>query len=140
MDEEIHIGNHVLRFEQEDLLVMVFRGDVEDGEMSAIFRVHDERLLALGRIFVLADVRQATAMSRMAKGEGLGRPKPLPPHVVAVVGAPYSIRVLIELIARATKLLTGGATTLRFFETIAEARAYLEECQRSWTPSVPPPA
>ncbi|MDC3961516.1 STAS/SEC14 domain-containing protein [Polyangium jinanense] len=140
MDEEIRIGRHMLHFEQEDLLVMEFHGDVEDGEMSAIFRVHDERLLALGRIFVLADVRQATAMSRMAKGEGLGRPKPLPPHVVAVVGAPYSIRVLIELIARATKLLTGGATTLRFFETIAEARAYLEECRRSWKPSVPPPA
>ncbi|TKD01352.1 hypothetical protein [Polyangium fumosum] len=137
MHEDIHIGRHVLRFEQEDLLVMEFHGDLESGEMAAMWRVHDERLLALGRIFVLADVRHAAGMSRIAKGEGLGRPKSLPPHIAAVVGAPYSIQVVIELLARATKLLTGGVATLRFFGTMAEARAYLEECRRTWKPSAP---
>ncbi|MDI1483377.1 STAS/SEC14 domain-containing protein [Polyangium sp. y55x31] len=135
MGDELRIGRHVFRFEHEDLLLMEIHGDIERGEMAAMYRVHDERLLALGRLFVLADVRQAAGMSRMTKGEGLGRPKSLPPHVVAVVGAPFPVQVVIELFARATKLLTGGATTLRFFETIAEARAYLEECRRSWKPS-----
>ncbi|MDI1443414.1 hypothetical protein [Polyangium sp. 6x1] len=137
MSEEHHIGKHVLRFEQEDLLLMEFHGDVEPGEMAAMYRVHDARLLALGRIFVLADVRGAAGMARVAKGEGIGRPKPLPPHVVAVVGAPFSLQVVIELLARATTLLTGGATTLRFFRTMADARAYLDECRRSWKPSSP---
>jgi len=135
MSEEIRIGKHVLRFEREDMLLMEFHGDILKGEMGAMYRLHDERLLAEGRIFVLADVREATGMASTAKHEARDRPKPLPPHVVAVVGAPYTLRVMIDLLARATKLLTGGATTLRFFDTMAEARVYLDECRRAWKPS-----
>jgi hypothetical protein len=137
MSEEIHIGNHVLRFEQEDLLLMEFHGDILPGEMGAIYRAHDARLLAIGRLFVLADVSGAKGMSNGSKHEARERPKPLPPHVVAVVGAPYTLRVVIDLLARATRLLTGGATTLRFFETMEQARAYLEECRRTWKPALP---
>jgi hypothetical protein len=137
MSEEIHIGKHVLSFEQDDLLLMEFHGDILKGEMGAIYRAHDERLLAVGRIFVLADVRDAAGMAHTAKHEARDRPKPLPPHVVAVVGAPYTLRIIIDLLARATRLLTGGATTLRFFGTIDEAWAYLHECRRTWKPSSP---
>jgi hypothetical protein len=137
MSEDIRIGRHVLRFEQDDLLLMEFHGDILKGEMGAMYRLHDERLVEEGRLFVLADVRDAAGMASTAKHEARDRPKPLPPHVVAVVGAPYTLRVMIDLLARATRLLTGGATTLRFFGTMDEARAYLHECRRTWKPSTP---
>ncbi|TKD10119.1 STAS/SEC14 domain-containing protein [Polyangium fumosum] len=125
--EETWVGRHYVRFEPGDLLVMEFHGPILPGEMAALARLTDERLLARGRLFVLCDISDAGGFSHGSRHELRDRPRKLPPHFVAYVGAPAPVRVVLDLVIRATSSLTGAKIAHRFFETQAKARAWLGE-------------
>ncbi|MDI1444497.1 STAS/SEC14 domain-containing protein [Polyangium sp. 6x1] len=125
--EETWVGRHYVRFEPEDLLVMEFHGPILPGEMRTLTRLTDERLLARGRLCILCDISDADGFSPGTRHELRDRSRNLPPHFVAYVGTPAPVRVVLDLIIRATISLTGAKIAHRFFETQAKARAWLEE-------------
>jgi hypothetical protein len=127
VEGETWVGQHVIRDEPGDLVVLELHGKILPGEMRALARVTDERLLARGQLFMLCDVTDADGMSPGSRHELRDRAKKLPPHFVAYVGAPLAIRVVLDLVIRATTSLTGAKIAHRFFESRAGARRWLDE-------------
>jgi hypothetical protein len=140
--EEKRIGNHVVRFEQDDFMFLHLEGMIDAREMAAIAAEHNQRLLAHGRLFTLCVAGKGVRMSPEARHGVRNRPKNLPPYWLACVGAPFAARVIVDMLMRALKLFTGATTTHRFFDSEAEARAWLREVRRAQfaAPPVPPPA
>jgi len=124
--EEKRIGEHQLSL-GGDLLLLELGPYIGSGEIGAMAKEADETLLELGHLFVLCDVSRVSGASRHINAELRGRPKHLPAHFVVYVGAPFKLRVILDLIIRASRLLTGAQITHRFFDTREEGRAWLVE-------------
>lgn len=131
---ETRIGKHVVRLEPGGVLVMEFRGKILPGEMRALAREADTRLLADGVRFVLCDIGEVTEFNQESRYELRDRPRKLPPHFVAYVGTPGPVRVVLDLIIRATGLITGAKIGHRFFDTQAAARAWFAELRARAAP------
>lgn len=132
--EQLQVGQHLLQFEGSDLLIIRIRGDVQPGQMGELARRHDERLLQLGRLFVLCDLTGATeAPSMQARRELKNRPKKLPPHWVAYVGLPRGFTVPLDLIIRAVANLTGSKIVHRYFSDETTALTWLREIRRKFS-------
>lgn len=132
MHEEGRFGAHLLRVEEPDFLYLEIQGPLRFDEMHALFREHDERLLATGVLFTLVDVSKAAGMERGAKNAWQSRPRDLPSHAVAIVGAPFRTRTFIDLLVRAIRTLTRAQVHVRFWPTEAEARVWLGEKRREF--------
>lgn len=136
--EERCIGNHVLRFEGADFVVVEMSGVIQPGEIHTINEVFHERLFAEGRLFVLCFTANVTGMDPAARRESKARPRNPPPTYAAILGASFVSRVVIDMIMRAANLLADAKLTHRFFSGEAEARAWLEE-MRARQPRSPRP-
>jgi hypothetical protein len=123
--EEHRAGKHLIRVESDDFMTLEFHGPISASDTRAILRAHDQRLLAQGRLFLLCLVSENGGMTPEARAELKHRPKNLPASYIAYVGAPYAKRVILEMLLRATTVLTRAKTTHRFFEHEAEARNWL---------------
>ncbi len=125
--EEKRFGKHIVRFEADDFMYLYMEGEVDAREMAAIANEHNERLLACGRSFLLCVAVKGVRQTPEARLEVKNRPKNLPPYWMACVGAPFAARIVIDMLMRAVKLFTDTTATHRFFDTEAEARAWLHE-------------
>lgn len=127
--EQPSLGQHVVSFENDELLIIRIRGAFLPGEMKALAQLHDERLLERGRLFVLVDVHAAEPPSYAARQELKDRPKKLPPHWIAYVGMPREYAVILDLIVRAASVLSSSKIVHRYFQDEPSARAWLSEMQ-----------
>lgn len=127
--EQPSLGQHVVSFENDELLIIRIRGALVPGEMKAIARLHDDRLLERGRLFVLVDVQVAEPPSYASRQELKDRPKKLPPHWIAYVGMPREYAVFLDLIVRAVSVLSSSKIVHRYFQDEPSARAWLSEMQ-----------
>ena len=128
--EEKLVGRHVVRFEDGDLFVLRIRGAILPGEMGALAREHDARLMARGRLLVLCDLREALPPDASARHELRDRPKNLPAHWIAYVGTPHRVGVVIDLIVRATSLLSSSNIVHRYFQDEPSARLWLADMRK----------
>jgi hypothetical protein len=131
--EVVDVGRHVVLFENDELLVLRMRGALLPGEMGAIARVHDARLLERGRLFVLVDVTAAEPPSYAARQELKERPKKLPPHWIAYVGIPREYSIVLDLIVRAASVLSSSKIVHRYFPDELAARAWLDEMRAKFS-------
>lgn len=125
--EEILLGEHELRFEGEELLIIRIRGALLPGQMKRVAEVLDARLLERGRLFVLCDVGRAEPPSYASRQEIKARPKKLPPHWVAYVGIPKEFGTIMDLMLRAASLLSSSKIVHRYFQDEPSARAWLRD-------------
>lgn len=125
--EERRIGNHVLRFEAADFVVVEMNGVIQPGDMNAINEVLHERLFAEGHLLTLCLTANVTGMDPAARRETKARPKDPPPTYAAILGANFVARVVIDMLMRAANLLANAKITHGFFTSEAEARAWLAE-------------
>lgn len=130
--EEKRFGTHLIRVEEPDFLYLEIDGPLHGDEMRALFQEHDERLLTQGVLFSVADVSKAAGMQRGAKNAWQNRPHDLPPHAVAIVGAPFRTRTFIDLLVRAIRALLRAQVHVRFLKTEEEARVWLGEKRREF--------
>ncbi|MDI1431081.1 STAS/SEC14 domain-containing protein [Polyangium sorediatum] len=123
--ERRSIGPHLVWIEPPDVLHTRIDGDIT--------REHVKELLdALGtfpraeRIYILRDARGGGMPTREAR-EALIKGLPLD-RLAAVVsyGASFQARTLLTMLDHAMRVLRPGKTRFVFFETEAEARAFLE--------------
>lgn len=131
--EVVDVGRHVVAFENDELLVIRARGAFLPGEMKAIARAHDARLLEQGRLFVLVDVGTAEPPSYASRQELKERPKKLPPHWIAYVGMPREYVIFLDLIVRAVSVLSSSKIVHRYFQDELTARAWLDEMRAKFS-------
>jgi hypothetical protein len=114
--------------EEGDTVVLIINGIV-DGEHLEV--THPRSVAAArqyGYAMTLIDARKATAMSASARrtAAALNRSDPIL-SASAIFGANLLTRTLATLLWRAVALLTAQKSDLAFFETEAEARAWLAQ-------------
>ncbi|MDC0744421.1 hypothetical protein [Polyangium mundeleinium] len=127
--------SHVLT-EEPDLVLFHFRGHITTRDEAQ--RLYDVQLrFSDGKphIFLILDVRaldQMTAEARRVVIDGPANNRPVVPVLgCAFIGATFHFRVLGTMIFRAARLLRGANTfPVRFCDTEAEARAFIDELRR----------
>lgn len=131
MDHEAQIGPHTLLFEPPRLIHFVVRGEVTAQhavEMGAFVkaRTADQRF-----VLALADLSAFSGVSSEAR-KAAGREVGETPYAgMALVGARFEARILTKLVLGAVRIFAPGkALPAAFFDTEAEARAWLAERER----------
>lgn len=121
------LGKHLIRIEG-DTLFMVTRGVVTGDEMVELFGRFDEIKREHGMLFVLFDSRLNTGMEPQARKFALeqtdvGRGADLQ----VLFGASFGVRVIINMILSALKLLGKKSTSVYMMGAESEARAFFEQ-------------
>ncbi|MGK4002498.1 STAS/SEC14 domain-containing protein [Sorangium sp. So ce1036] len=114
-----------LREEPDGILRMELRGDASEDmmrEMAAVFR----RMAESGReILFLVDLRRVGAIPASVRKVAAEEMRSARVDSAALVGASFSVRVLVTLTTKGVQLVTGKSYPLEFFEAEREARAWL---------------
>lgn len=109
----------------------VVRGSLSADELIAITAFRDEHAPGSPFLLVLGDLRELGAIpveSRKVAAHRLGQ---FPYGGIALFGASFQARVLAKLVLGAARLLgRDDRNPVRFFDTEAEARAWLAERAR----------
>jgi hypothetical protein len=121
------LGQHLIHIEG-DTLVMVLRGVLtgEDGRqlLDHFARIKREH----GALFVIYDGRQCTSIDAAARRLAThNRSNDGYEDVQVAFGVPYAIRVLVNMILRAQKLLVNRDVMFHIFASEKEARAFVDK-------------
>jgi len=135
MGYEVQIGPHTMVFEDPDLHILTFRGEIRGEDVERINGFSEAGLDPDSYQLILIDVSALEHVHASARRAKRRVRRKNTRYFYAVVGASYTVRVGIEMFARAVNLLSGWQRmSLRAFQTQAEARAWLfearEELQR----------
>ena len=139
MNKVWRIGEHEVRYEEDaGFIVLVHVGVMGPDEVRAVSKAMDECMLFSppgAPAFLLADSRKATGMNvngrevvaskaQIANGD----------TYVAVFGAPFAYRVVLNLVFRGVGLITDKMKAIAVADE-AEARVWLTEKRQSYLAS-----
>jgi hypothetical protein len=128
---EQHFGQHTVRFEQPALFFFRAQGDFSPSEMKGVAAFIHEHAVGLPHLFVLCDARGLGDISAESRKAAISVSKGLPYRGIATFGASFHARMVAKLLVGAAQLLFGSSDNpVRFFDTEAEARAWLRERTR----------
>ncbi|WP_437318071.1 STAS/SEC14 domain-containing protein [Sorangium sp. So ce385] len=114
-----------VRDEPDGILRVALRGDLTDDRARAVIGVL-RRAAESGRdVLVLADVRHTGSIPASARKVSSEEMRTARVDAVAIVGASFSQRVVVTLLAKGVHILTGQLYPQQFFDTEGEARAWL---------------
>ncbi|WP_437600701.1 STAS/SEC14 domain-containing protein [Sorangium sp. So ce590] len=114
-----------LRDEPDGILRLEIHGDVTGDRARTILGAL-RRLAESGReVLVLADARHTGAIPPSVRKVVAEEVRSARIDAVAILGAGFSLRVILTLLAKGVQLLTGRSYPQQFFGTEAEARAWL---------------
>ncbi|MDI1448553.1 STAS/SEC14 domain-containing protein [Polyangium sp. 6x1] len=131
--ERITIGPHVVTFTPPDLLVLEFGLPLEVDDFSRVldhlYRTGNER----GPCKVLMDISRIKSLPREIREAARARKDPAKNAAVAYVGAPFSVRVGLEMIIAALRILKPQWPRYpqAFFDRKEEALAWLQSLPRA---------
>ena len=121
-------GAHTYRCESAGTIFFRISGDIAESHIAifldAVGRICDAN--ATGHVFCLVDLGGLGSMSSTARK--LMARTPLKPENkgMAVFGASFLQRVMVGLVEKATTLVQRNVPPLVFFDSEAEARAWIE--------------
>jgi hypothetical protein len=125
------VGNVTLAFVEPDVLSMTWKGSFGVAEADALLAYTDEVKAKVSRLFFVIEVHQATGIDASSRKKIAALTKARPYAASAVVGASFPIKVAVELIINAAKLVNSDQTETRFFSTLAEANAWIDEVRKA---------
>lgn len=132
MDGEAFVvpGGSSARFEPPDLCLGTFVGEVSPEEMTALFGELERLSRGRSHVFTLGDLTRCgplSAATRKAAAEG---GKGMIVRGAAIFGASFAMRMFATLMAKTFDFINATSdkhVPMRFFNTEAEARAWLAE-------------
>lgn len=126
MKELVQVGKNTMGWESPDILIGIWVGVMTPEDMTAGF----EKLKAFSkgwkRAFALVDVSQLESIPLATRRVANDNTKDVPFASTAVYGASFGVRTVFSLLVRAMSLITQKPMALGFFETEAQARAWIE--------------
>jgi len=105
MSQKIELGAHRLRWSPPDLLDLVIRGVFGPKEAAEFLRVVFETGDKYGKFFLRCDVRAMTEVPPQSRALLSRLDRPYPYRGIALVGASFPMRILIDTILRAGRTL-----------------------------------
>lgn len=126
------LGKHAVRFEPPDVLVFRAHGEITVGDVEAFVEFIGKLSKPKGGFYYLSNLTHFTHQSPQAAA----RLRDLPEGTittVAVVGASFGHRVLIEMMMRTSRIVGYELTAEipHFLKTEDEARAYFAQRRKS---------
>ena len=129
------VGDHSVRIEG-DIVFVRAKGVVKIEDMMQFLRVQAQVKRERGVVFVLYDSRENTGLEPGARkyandhGEADSRA-----NAAASFGAPFGMRVLVNMMNRALVMLRKDGAPVQLFDTEAQARQYIEAERARLLPS-----
>lgn len=122
------VGSHLAILDEPDVLRIRLVGPLRPDEMRALVRADRALWRDRGYSLVLLDAREAGSFDAAARHAAFDEVKQEPGYLgtTAVFGLSGSLRVLLNLIANALRLLKDQDDEMRCFSHEADARAYLK--------------
>jgi hypothetical protein len=127
-------GKHKARVEG-DIVYSVWDGPTSLAEVQAHHAVVERVLAERGQVYSLVDVRSSQSPSPEVRQWLAEQSKGYKVAAFALFGASFTMRTLATLMWRAGRILTRDETEIGFFETEAEARAFLAAARAGPTSS-----
>ena len=113
-------------FYEHDLVIARIRGPLDEPVARCLQNAHDELAKRFGYALQLHDARQETELTADGRRSFfLWNRERAYPGVVAILGAHFALRAMAMLLMRAVKMLVPATSELAFFDTEADARAWL---------------
>lgn len=128
---EVKIGHHLFRWEPPDIGYVYYDGDMDAASMLAYAEQSRIYTANKPRVFLIVNTSKLGRLSAEARRMSADGSKGLALRGIAVIGASRTIRVLAELVSRGMDILNrNNDNPTRFFETEAEARAWIDTRRR----------
>lgn len=126
------VGNVSMTFVAPDVLRMDWKSSFGEAEADALLAYTAElrKRADVPHLFLLIDVRQASGIDSRARKKISELTKARPYVASAVIGASFPIRVAIELIVNAARLLVKDSAETRFVDDEAAANAWFVEVRQ----------
>ncbi len=126
VDEFQALGAHSYRIES-DVFFLRVKGEVTLADMVEILRVMAQIKRECGSVFALYDSRENTGLDPAARKYAVDNGSEATQAVAAAsFGAPFAMRIVVNMINRAHGLLRITSTPTVLFDTEAQARVYLQ--------------
>ncbi|MDI3288073.1 STAS/SEC14 domain-containing protein [Polyangium sp. 15x6] len=127
----LRFGDHCVRFVTPDMVVVEFKPDIVIEDVIAITDVLQTVKEQEGRLFTLADLSAVTTVPRRVRILG---PRVVPAYdALAFVSANFALRVVAEMVMRATKVLSPKLSfPYAFFDDHATALPWLHAQRRAF--------
>ena len=130
-DTKVRIGASTLRVEMPSMCIVTYVGilDVEViGKMNKALMEHAGEIRPL---YLVVDLSRTGTVTQLGRRHGAGGMLALNPAATAVIGASFHMRVVVELITKAAKLLnTGLRGPVEFFANERDARTWMTRLQK----------
>lgn len=120
------IGNHDIAIEEPDLLLVRVTGAVSVRDVEAFCAAVLSVCQGRPRMLFLVDVSGIGEFGSLARRRLAEEMRPVPSRGVVFVGAGFGTRVVLQMLIHAVRLLTGRDNPSAFFDTEAEARAWIQ--------------
>ncbi|HRI67180.1 MAG TPA: STAS/SEC14 domain-containing protein [Polyangium sp.] len=114
---------------EENMVFIRVAGSMTLADFMALSEIYQQLRRERGRFFALFDATRMDGIDREAR-RALGNKKQLTdilPAVTAIFGASFAVRTIGNMIDRARTGLGRTTTVRRFFDTEAQARAYIAQ-------------
>ncbi len=131
MSFQRRIGAHEVIVDDDDILTVVFRGQLGAQDMREILIEHDGKLNRDGDLFSISDMRRVGAVEPGARHALGARSRNLPGYCVAYMVSSFQMKLLMEVLLRAANLRLKGKVAYRFFDSEGPAREWLLEMRRN---------
>lgn len=120
------VGDHSVRIEG-DIIFLRIKGVVKVEDMMQFLRLQAQVKRERGLAFVLYDSRENTGLDPAARKYATDHAESdSRVDAAASFGAPFGMRVLVNMLNRALTMLRKDGALVQLFDTEAQARQYLE--------------
>jgi hypothetical protein len=129
----LRIGASSLRIiESQNLCLVTYVGILDVGIIDQM----NSALIATARrlrpLYMIVDLSRAGTVTQLGRRHSAGGMLALDPAATAVVGASFHMRVVVEMIVKASKFLhTGLNGPVEFFSSEKEARSWVTQLQQN---------
>lgn len=120
----MRIGNHEISLEDEHLVTVRIVGDLSEREAQALCEALASLTQGLRGVLFLIDVRRGGELDARARRRILEGLSPIPSGGTAFVGASFRLRLVLQMIGHAARLLLGRNNPVVYVDTEEQARAW----------------
>jgi SpoIIAA-like len=125
-DDFCPVGDHWVRMDG-DLIFLRIKGVVKLEDMKQFLRLQAQVKRERGSVFVLYDSRENTGLDPAARKYATDHSDTdSRVNAAASFGAPFGMRVLVNMLNRALVMLHREGTLVQLFDTEEQARQYLD--------------
>src|SRR5690242_12207904 len=112
----LRIDDHALFFEPPDLLIFDLGAKLDGKSAKSLIDVQAEVARGKSHLLLLCRFSPNTNIDAGARAAVISRSAEMPPLGLAVVGAPFRGRVIVDMIFRALRILGNQRTYTRLFD------------------------